>query len=46
MLDGLKTKTENTKSNATTDSSLDIKCRDSTVEQVVEFRYLGNKAKD
>ncbi|XP_065579629.1 uncharacterized protein LOC136039654 [Artemia franciscana] len=27
---------------ATTDSPLNMKCGDSTIEQIVEFRYLGN----
>ena len=43
---GLKINTEKTKSMATTDSSLDMKCGYSTIEQVVEFRYLGNKVEN
>ncbi|XP_065570336.1 uncharacterized protein LOC136033517 [Artemia franciscana] len=39
---GLKINTVKTKSIATTDSPLDMKCGDSAIEQVVEFRYLGN----
>ena len=39
---GLKINTEKTMSMATTDYPLDMKCGDSTIEQVVEFRYLGN----
>ncbi|XP_065580172.1 uncharacterized protein LOC136040034 [Artemia franciscana] len=39
---GLKINTEKTKSMATTDYPLDMKCGDSTIEKVVEFRYLGN----
>ena len=43
---GLKINTEKTKSMATTNSPLDMKCGDSTIEQVVEFRYLGNSVEN
>jgi hypothetical protein len=39
---GLKVNSGKTKSMATSDSPLDIRCGDTAVEQVVEFKYLGN----
>jgi hypothetical protein len=39
---GLKINTEKTKSIATTDSPQNLKCGDSTVEKVLESKYLGN----
>ena len=39
---GLKINSDKTKSMATSDSPLGLKCGDNTVEQVVDFRYLGS----
>ena len=42
---GLKINTEKTKSMATTDSPVTMKCGDSIVEQIVEFRQLSISVK-